>query len=162
MKARQDPVALKYSAIEVLSEKIDSVEVRKLRNRCIQPGFYSKHLERWLDYFPPNQLIILDGLEIRNEPAKVINYLMESLQLPKTINYNEILKFDNQKGFFCVTKSGESPKCLGKSKGRKYESMSQELRSLLNKTFEESNKALIKLLNHYNFKIPSFLRLNHL
>jgi hypothetical protein len=142
--------------MEIFSEKIDSLEVQKLRNRCLQPGFYAKHLERWLDYFEPQQLIVLDGLEIRNEPAIVMNSLTNTLGLPRSINYGEILKFDAQKGFFCINNE-ESFKCLGKSKGRKYESMSNELRSHLNKIFDEPNRSLKKLLTHYKLKVPSFL-----
>lgn len=127
-----------------------------MRNRCLQPGFYAKHLQKWLDFFTPQQLVLLDSSLIRNEPATVMNSLINSLNLPKSIDYNQLLKFDHQKGFFCV-KNKESTKCLGKSKGRKYEPISNELRSRLAKIFEESNKALKKLLNYHNFKLPSFL-----
>jgi hypothetical protein len=159
MKAHSDPTALKYTPEELFSGKIDSPEARKLRNRCLQPGFYARHLEKWLDFFTPNQLIIIDGLELREEPAELMNTLISKLAFPQSINYEKLLKFDSQKGFFCIN-NGKQPKCLGKSKGRRYSPMSTELRSILSKHFEESNKALTRLLNHYDFKLPSFLKSN--
>lgn len=156
MFAHSDPTALKYTPEELFSGKIDSPEARKLRNRCLQPGNYARNLERWLDFFAPNQLILLDGLELREEPAELMSNLISKLGLPHSIDYGQLLKFDSQKGFFCVN-NGKQPKCLGKSKGRRYGPMSAELRALLSKHFEESNRALRNLLNHYDFKLPSFL-----
>ncbi|KAI6176247.1 [Heparan sulfate]-glucosamine N-sulfotransferase [Aphelenchoides bicaudatus] len=157
MRAHSDPNALKYTPEELFSDKIDTPEARKLRNRCLQPGFYARHLERWLDFFAPNQLVIIDGLELKEEPPELMNRLISTLNLPRSVNYEQLLKFDSQKGFFCAN-NGKQSRCLGKSKGRRYEPMSAELRSLLAKHFEEPNKALVNLLNHYEVTLPSFLK----
>lgn len=156
MRAHSDPIALKYSPEELFHGQMP--ETRKLRSRCLSAGFYARHLERWLDFFSPRQLIIIDGLELREEPATVMDEVISMLNLPKAVDYKRLLRFDSQKGFFCVQEGQSSSKCLGKSKGRKYDPMSAELRQILNGIFELSNKELLDLLRHYKFKTPSFLK----
>jgi hypothetical protein len=153
MKAHSDPTALKYSAIDLFSGHINSTDAQKLRNRCLKPGFYAIHLERWLDFFPSSQLIVLDGKEVREGPVDVMNSLIHSLDLPASLDYSQLLQFDPNKGFYCVGK-----KCLGTSKGRRYEPMPMELRSLLGRIFAESNMSLRQLLVNYKLRVPSFLQ----
>lgn len=64
MRAHNLTVALKFSFYEVVSldvkdKDIDETTKKKLhslRNRCLNPGMYHQHLEKWLAFFPPNQV----------------------------------------------------------------------------------------------------------
>lgn len=45
--------------------------LRDLRNRCLNPGKYAQHLERWLTFYPAQQLHIIDGEQLRINPVDV-------------------------------------------------------------------------------------------
>ena len=57
MRAHEDSVALQYSFYEVVTAKDEAPRaLRDLRHRCLNPGLYSQHLERWLDYYKEEQV----------------------------------------------------------------------------------------------------------
>lgn len=70
---------------------------------------YAHHLDRWLDVYPLSQIHVIDGETLRHNPAAVLQSLIVSLRLPE-FAFEEILKFDEKKGFFCVrsNKTGKS------------------------------------------------------
>lgn len=56
-RAHDDPVALKYTFHEVITAAPDaSLKLRALQNRCLVPGWYATHIERWLSAFHANQV----------------------------------------------------------------------------------------------------------
>lgn len=65
MKAHNHPAALEFSFYDVVSQNRNNINVnqtmikklRDLRNRCLFPGHYAIHLERWLSYFPSTQVL---------------------------------------------------------------------------------------------------------
>ncbi|KAI6214415.1 [Heparan sulfate]-glucosamine N-sulfotransferase [Aphelenchoides besseyi] len=159
MKAHNATAAQNRTVEEVLLKPTDDTSILKLRSRCIVPGFYADHLERWLDYFLPSQIVILDGQELRESPAVVLDDLTKTLSLPNNLDYHQRLIYDDRKGFFCIdSKQSTKRRCLGQGKGRKYDPISSELRTNLNRLFEAPNRDLIQLLKHYGFKIPKFLQ----
>lgn len=65
-RAHDDPVALKYSFHDVITAGHDSpVKLRVLQNRCLVPGWYAVHLERWLNYYHSSQVSWWDVNEAR-------------------------------------------------------------------------------------------------
>lgn len=61
MRAHKDPSALRYSFYEIISANDSSpILLRELRDRCLNPGMYAQHIERWLTYFPQRQVSELD------------------------------------------------------------------------------------------------------
>lgn len=65
-RAHNDPVALNYTFYQVISAKSQAPqELRNLQSRCLFPGWYSTHLERWLTYYPSGQV---GHLEYLNTP----------------------------------------------------------------------------------------------
>lgn len=68
-RAHDDPVALKYSFNEVITAGHDApVKLRVLQNRCLVPGWYAAHLERWLNYYHSSQVGYLQNYIV------IINY----------------------------------------------------------------------------------------
>lgn len=50
-------MALKYTFHEVITAGPDaSSKLRALQNRCLVPGWYATHIERWLSAFHANQV----------------------------------------------------------------------------------------------------------
>uniref|UniRef100_A0A8C7VU45 Bifunctional heparan sulfate N-deacetylase/N-sulfotransferase 1 n=1 Tax=Oncorhynchus mykiss TaxID=8022 RepID=A0A8C7VU45_ONCMY len=131
-RAHDDPVALKYSFHDVIVATHDApVRLRVLQNRCLVPGWYAIHLERWLNHYHSSQVLVLDGQQLKTEPASVMDRIQKFLGLVNTVNYHRILAFDPNKGFWCQLLEGGKTKCLGKSKGRRYPDMDPEVRVVI-------------------------------
>lgn len=105
--------------------------MKDLRNRCLNPGKYAQHMERWLSYYAPQQIHIIDGEMLKLNPINVMNDVQRFLKISPIIDYSHLLKYDNKKGFFCQLVDGDHTKCLGKSKGKQYPSMEDRCLKLL-------------------------------
>ena len=160
MRAHGDTAALNHSFLQVVSAGVNAPKaVRDLRHRCLNPGMYAQHLERWLSLFPPQQLMIIDGDELRADPAAVMTRVQYFLKIEPFFEYRDHLRFDREKGFFCPVFEG-SVKCLGRSKGRKYEAISEEAETYVRRYFTGANVALSKLLTKLRQPIPPWLELD--
>uniref|UniRef100_A0A4X1T0P1 [heparan sulfate]-glucosamine N-sulfotransferase n=1 Tax=Sus scrofa TaxID=9823 RepID=A0A4X1T0P1_PIG len=127
-RAHGDPVALNYTFYQVISASSQApLALRSLQNRCLVPGYYSTHLQRWLTYYPSGQLLIVDGQELRTNPAASMESIQKFLGITPFLNYTRTLRFDEDKGFWCQGLEGGKTRCLGKSKGRRYPDMDTEV-----------------------------------
>ncbi|XP_064005930.1 bifunctional heparan sulfate N-deacetylase/N-sulfotransferase 4 isoform X2 [Pogoniulus pusillus] len=158
-RSHEDPTALKFNFYEVItSNHWAPSEIRALQKRCLTPGWYAVHIERWLAHYPASQLLIIDGQQLRSDPAAVMDEVQKFLGVSPHYNYSEALTFDPQKGFWCQLLEGGKTKCLGKSKGRKYPPMDQESRAFLSSYYRDHNVELSKLLHRLGQPLPSWLR----
>ncbi|XP_010573848.1 PREDICTED: bifunctional heparan sulfate N-deacetylase/N-sulfotransferase 4 [Haliaeetus leucocephalus] len=158
-RSHEDPTALKFNFYEVItSSHWAASEIRTLQKRCLTPGWYAVHIERWLTHYPASQLLIIDGQQLRSDPATVMDEVQKFLGVSPHYNYSEALTFDPQKGFWCQLLEGGKTKCLGKSKGRKYPPMDQESRAFLSSYYRDHNVELSKLLHRLGQPLPSWLR----
>ncbi|XP_061848842.1 bifunctional heparan sulfate N-deacetylase/N-sulfotransferase 4 [Colius striatus] len=158
-RSHEDPAALKFNFYEVItSSHWAPLEIRTLQKRCLTPGWYAVHIERWLTHYPASQLLIIDGQQLRSDPATVMDEVQKFLGVSPHYNYSEALTFDPQKGFWCQLLEGGKTKCLGKSKGRKYPPMDQESRAFLSSYYRDHNVELSKLLHRLGQPLPSWLR----
>ncbi|NXY89010.1 NDST4 sulfotransferase, partial [Alcedo cyanopectus] len=158
-RSHEDPAALKFNFYEVItSSHWAPSDIRTLQKRCLIPGWYAVHIERWLTHYPASQLLIIDGQQLRSDPATVMDEVQKFLGVSPHYNYSEALTFDPQKGFWCQLLEGGKTKCLGKSKGRKYPPMDQESRAFLSSYYRDHNVELSKLLHRLGQPLPSWLR----
>ncbi|XP_066488237.1 bifunctional heparan sulfate N-deacetylase/N-sulfotransferase 3 isoform X2 [Tiliqua scincoides] len=104
------------------------------------------------------QLLIIDGQQLRNDPAIVMDEVQKFLGVTPHYNYSEALTFDSHKGFWCQLLEEGRTKCLGKSKGRKYPPMDSECRMFLSSYYRDHNIELSKLLHKLGQPLPSWLR----
>ncbi|XP_058838598.1 bifunctional heparan sulfate N-deacetylase/N-sulfotransferase [Topomyia yanbarensis] len=160
IKAHGDPVANNYTFFQVIMATDSAPKsLRDLRNRCLNPGKYAQHLERWLAYYPQQQLHIIDGEQLKSNPVEVMMELQRFLKLSPTFDYSEHLRFDNKKGFYCQIVNENKNKCLGKSKGRQYPPMDERSAKWLQRYYQNHNSALNKLLKKLGSRpIPQWLK----
>ncbi|XP_055331918.1 bifunctional heparan sulfate N-deacetylase/N-sulfotransferase-like [Paramacrobiotus metropolitanus] len=155
MRAHGDRTARQHSFLDVISASRDSpLPLRNLRNRCLKPGEYAVHIEKWLDHYPANQLLILDGDELRRSPVSVMHKVQRFLKIKPFIDYTDLLRYDAKKGFYCQVVNGESNRCLGRSKGRRYPPMDAEAEKFLQHYYQPYNVALHKVLTRLNQPVP--------
>ncbi|RXM29794.1 Bifunctional heparan sulfate N-deacetylase/N-sulfotransferase 2 [Acipenser ruthenus] len=126
-RAHQDPVALNYTFQQVVRAPPSAPpQLRALQSRCLSPGAYAAHLDRWLQYYPPGQLLLVDGAKLRLKPVSVLDGVQRFLGVSPLFNYTQALTFDDSKGFWCQRLEAGRTRCLGKSKGRKYPDLEPE------------------------------------
>lgn len=120
-RAHDDPVAQKYTFHDVITAGHDvPIKLKVLQNRCLVPGLYATHLQRWLSHYHSSQvsvcacvhgqvgldmtvqrcecvyslcaqILVLDGQMLRTEPAAVMDKIQKFLGLTNTLNYHKIL-----------------------------------------------------------------------
>ncbi|CAI9561319.1 unnamed protein product, partial [Staurois parvus] len=91
-RAHNDPVALNYTFAQVVTAGSHaSQQLKNLQSRCLVPGWYATHLERWLTYYPPSQLHIVDGQELRSNPAAAMDNVQKFLGVTPHFNYTQAL-----------------------------------------------------------------------
>ncbi|XP_035986575.1 bifunctional heparan sulfate N-deacetylase/N-sulfotransferase 2 isoform X2 [Fundulus heteroclitus] len=157
-RAHQDPAALNNTFYAVVTASPSSSRaLLVLQKRCLYPGAYASHLERWLQYYQPSQLHIVDGALLRSNPVLVMEGIQRFLGVTPVFNYTQALMYDDGKGFWCQRVEGARTKCLGKSKGRKYPEMSSESRAFLTEYYRDHNMDLVRLLNRLGQPLPSWL-----
>ncbi|KAJ7989468.1 hypothetical protein DPEC_G00304860 [Dallia pectoralis] len=85
----------------------------------ISIGLYALHLERWLAYFPIEQIHFFHGERLVSNPAGELGRVQDFLGLQKIIT-DKHFYFNMTKGFPCLKKpeGSSKPHCLGKTKGR--------------------------------------------
>ncbi|XP_076368391.1 bifunctional heparan sulfate N-deacetylase/N-sulfotransferase-like isoform X2 [Tachypleus tridentatus] len=158
MRAHKDTTALKYEFYEVVTANDKAPKnLRDLRNRCLNPGLYAQHLDRWLTFYPPSQLMIIDGEELKADPVAVMNKLQQFLKITPFVDFTNHLRYDPQKGFYCQVTQQNSTKCLGRNKGRHYPLIDLLSQKFLKIFYLSSNIALSKLLTRLRLPIPQWL-----
>lgn len=56
-RSHKDPAALKFTFYQVITAGHHaSVDLKALQKKCLVPGWYATHIERWLTYFPLYQV----------------------------------------------------------------------------------------------------------
>ncbi|GAB0094252.1 Bifunctional heparan sulfate N-deacetylase/N-sulfotransferase [Sergentomyia squamirostris] len=132
IKAHGDLIANNYSFYQVITAGDSAPRALKdLRNRCLNPGKYAQHMERWLAYYAAQQLHIIDGEQLKSNPVEVMMELQRFLKITPTFDYSSHLRYDAKKGFYCQVMGETRNKCLGKSKGRQYPPMDERSQKML-------------------------------
>ncbi|CAE1327480.1 NDST2 [Acanthosepion pharaonis] len=158
-RAHKNPASLNFTFYEIITAGEGSPKIqRELRNRCLNPSIYAQHLERWLDYFPPSQLLILDGQEVKEDPPLVMDKLQKFIEVHPYVDYRRLLRYDSKKKFYCQVLQSDFIKCLGPGKGRIYPPMEEAAQKYLKMFFRRHNVALSKLLMKLNQPAPTWLK----
>ncbi|XP_028415525.1 bifunctional heparan sulfate N-deacetylase/N-sulfotransferase 4-like [Dendronephthya gigantea] len=160
MRAHGDKIALKVEFYDLLNMGMNvSGPLKNLKTRCLRPGLYAEHLERWMMHFPINQILTVDGDQLKSDPVQVMDQVQSFIGVKKKIDYGTILKYNERKGFFCLaSRSHHGHSCLGSSKGRKYPPLAQKAEKYLNDYYREPNRRLAELLHKIRRPVPPWLR----
>ncbi|XP_077981878.1 heparan sulfate glucosamine 3-O-sulfotransferase 1-like [Glandiceps talaboti] len=110
----------------------------------IYVGVYSRHLANWLNYFPRNKILVLDGAEIKNEPAHALQTAEKFLDLQSFFTDDKFY-FNETKGFYCLSKPISY--CLPSDKGRPHPQIKEDVVVKLKDYFKPSNEQVQIMLN---------------
>lgn len=112
----------------------------------VRNSLYSKHLLRWLKYFPLDQILIVDGDRFISQPLSEVRRIERFLHLEPQVHSTQMY-FNRTKGFFCFRPSdGKPPKCLGETKGRPHLHIGAAAETSLRRQLQPYNKKFFKLI----------------
>ncbi|XP_077979523.1 heparan sulfate glucosamine 3-O-sulfotransferase 1-like [Glandiceps talaboti] len=70
-------------------------------NENVDTGIYVKHMIRWLEYFPKEQIYLVDGGNLKNDPYKELHNAEKFLGLAEFVTRDHFY-FDEVKRFHCM------------------------------------------------------------
>ena len=85
----------------------------------INDSLYVLYLERWLKYFPLDQILIVNGDEFIRNPFDEMKKVETFLSLRPFFRQDQFV-FDKSKNFYCISVSKKENHCLGVDKGLQY------------------------------------------
>ena len=92
--------------------------------KALQRSLYHQHMARWLELFPREQIHIVDGEALIQDPFPELQKAEKILELPPQITPDNFY-FTTTKGFYCLLSEGHD-KCLDDSKGRPHAPLSNK------------------------------------
>ncbi|XP_077591275.1 heparan sulfate glucosamine 3-O-sulfotransferase 3B1a [Stigmatopora nigra] len=113
---------------------------------ALQIGMYAKHLERWLRYFPLDQLLFVSGERLISDPAGEMGRVQDFLGLRRVVT-REHFHFNPAKGFPCLKRpdGNGKPHCLGKTKGRTHPNIDPEVVQRLREFYQPFNRKFYQM-----------------
>lgn len=139
---------------EKMVMKNDSRDMINTAWGVIRTGVYSKHLERWLQFFPRDWFHFVSGEQLVTNPYREIKQVETFLGL-KPFFKETNFAFNAKKGFPCFRGSNEksSLRCLGKAKGRTHPKVDPKILAELRRYYRPFNEQLYKMVDR-DFQWP--------
>ncbi|CAG5893831.1 unnamed protein product [Menidia menidia] len=132
-----------YHKFEKLAINTNTCEVNT-KYKAVQTSIYTKHLERWLKYFPVEQFHVVDGDRLITDPLPELQMVERFLNLPARIGqYN--LYFNATRGFYCLRFNIVFNKCLAGSKGRIHPEVDPSVVTKLQRFFHPFNQKFYQI-----------------
>ena len=114
------------------------------KSRPVWTGLYANHLLHWTREFPSEQIYVVNGDRLVQDPGAEIVPLQEFLGLEPLVT-EDTFYFNRTKGFFCWH-SDLGKSCLGEGKGRPHPEVRSETLSKLRTFYSEPNRAFLRIL----------------
>ncbi len=116
---------------------------------AVQIGMYAKHLERWIQYFPMEQLLFVSGERLISDPAGEMARVQDFLGLRRVVTEKHF-HFNPAKGFPCLKRpeGNSKPHCLGKTKGRTHPNIDPEVVQRLRDFYKPFNSKFYQMTGH--------------
>ena len=127
--------------LDTSGKKIDT------ENFAVSASAYYNHLQNWLEYFPLNQILFIETMDLAKNPLKPLRELETFLGVRPYFN-SENVYFNATRGFFCVKLSYKDKgyNCAGSNKGREHPQLYDTTYNMLKEYFDPLNKKLFKTI----------------
>lgn len=104
----------------------------------VDTGLYANHLQRWYNFFPRNQIHVVNGDRLIKTPWREVAGVERFLGLEPRVT-RENFYFNTTKGFHCLRPGQGVERCLAKSKGRPHVQVSSKTVRLLRTFYRPHN-----------------------
>ncbi|KAK0174818.1 hypothetical protein PV327_010545 [Microctonus hyperodae] len=112
--------------------------------RPITISLYHNYMYRWLEVFSRDQILIVNGDQLIEDPVPQLKRIETFLHLEPRIGRHNFY-FNHTKGFYCL-RNDTADKCLRESKGRRHPRVSPLVVAKLRKFFNEHNQRFYELV----------------
>ncbi|XP_038051769.1 heparan sulfate glucosamine 3-O-sulfotransferase 1-like [Patiria miniata] len=123
---------------------IDSNGRVKVGSQLISRGVYVQDIQRYLEYFNPEQILVLDGEAFIKNPYPAVKLVEQFLGVRDYFTRDHFY-YEVQKGFFCLNKPIPN-NCMRRAKGRPHPEVNDETLGKLRDYYRPYNKALNDLM----------------
>ncbi|ENN80692.1 hypothetical protein YQE_02894, partial [Dendroctonus ponderosae] len=112
--------------------------------RPLAISVYHRFLHRWLEVFPREQLLVVNGDQLIDDPLPQLQRIERFLGLEPRISAHNFY-FNETKGFFCL-RNETADRCLRETKGRRHPRVSPHVVAQLRAYFDEHNQKFYELI----------------
>ncbi|XP_026329576.1 heparan sulfate glucosamine 3-O-sulfotransferase 5 [Hyposmocoma kahamanoa] len=112
--------------------------------RPIAISLYHSYLHRWLEVFPREQILVVNGDQLIEDPVPQLRRIEKFLGLEHKIGRRNFY-FNETKGFYCL-RNDTTDKCLRETKGRKHPRVDPAVVTKLRKFFIQHNQRFYDLV----------------
>ncbi|KAL2732875.1 heparan sulfate glucosamine 3-O-sulfotransferase 5-like, partial [Vespula maculifrons] len=112
--------------------------------RPVAISLYHTYMHRWLEVFTREQILIVNGDQLIEDPVPQLRRIENFLGLEPRIGRHNFY-FNHTKGFYCL-RNETSEKCLRESKGRRHPRVSPVVVTKLRRFFNEHNQRFYELV----------------
>lgn len=112
--------------------------------RPLTISMYHLHLHRWLEVFPREQLLVVNGDQLIEDPVSQLKRIESFLGVEHRVTSNHFY-FNETKGFYCL-RYDSGDRCLRETKGRKHPHVDPMVVSKLRRFFAEHNQRFYELV----------------
>lgn len=120
----------------------------------IRNGLYATHLKPWLERFPRDQFLFVNGELLISSPSVELNRVERFLGLRSVIKEEHFVRDPSRKqgGFACIIKPIDSSqvKCLSEQKGRPHPRIEPRVLDELRAFYRPFNKQLFEMIGETN------------
>ena len=86
------------------------------RHNILLNGIYAIYLHHWYKVFDRNQILILNGQDLMENPARIMKQVQNFVGIKEVLTQEDFI-FHEDKGFYCIKGDGrESAQCLANTK----------------------------------------------
>lgn len=112
--------------------------------RALTVSAYHLFMHRWLEVFARDQMLVVNGDMLIEDPVPQLQRIERFLGLEPRIGYHNFY-FNETKGFYCL-RNDTTDKCLRESKGRKHPRVDPLVVTKLRRYFAEHNQKFYELV----------------
>ena len=116
----------------------------------VDKSMYAKHLQKWLDRFPRNQLFAINGDCFAKSPAQELRKVEQFLGLKPFVKESQFV-FNEKSGFYCIKTSSKKDQCLPPNKGREHPVVREKYLRMLENYFKPKNEEFFSMLKLRNW-----------
>ena len=116
-------------------------------NFAVSASSYYIHVQKWLEFFPMDQFLLIDTIELAKDPLNPLKQLEAFLGVRSYFNEDNVY-YNATRGFHCVkfSYSDRGYTCAGSSKGRVHPQLTDRTYNLLKEHFDPLNEKLFKTI----------------
>ena len=112
----------------------------------VKGSIYSDIITHWLENFPPEQILFVDGHNLENNPSEELRLVEDFLEIGTYFDSNRFA-YNVTKGKPCLKSHTGEMKCLHDSKGKNHPELTETARTILQDYYRPFNERFFEMIN---------------